>query len=159
MNTDGNPKEIAMNATKTYRTDLFTNFKQQGYWMKYAAAATLVVGIYLHVTSLLIGRDLFLQHVLTPRFDMFFAVPMTYAGISGWFAWKRVIHPGLWHQVIYGFLTLYFTVSIPLHAQTFIKGSTDFFRLFPEGYSLFSLPLMMALLVFVWRLQFKPEAK
>jgi len=97
--------------------------------------------------------------VLTPRFDMFFAIPMTYAGISGWFAWKRVIHPGLWHRVIYGFLTVYFIVSIPIHAQTFIKGSTDFFRQFPEGYSLFSLPLMMALLVFVWRLKFKPEAK
>jgi hypothetical protein len=159
MNTDRNPKEVAMNATNISRTDLFTNFKQQGYWMKYAAAATLVVGIYLHVTSLLIGRDLFLQHVLTARFDMFFAIPMTYAGISGWLAWKRVIHPGLWHRVIYGFLTVYFTISIPLHAQTFIKGSTDFFRLFPEGYSLFSIPLMIALLVFVWRLKFKADVE
>ena len=138
---------------------LYINFKQQGYWVKYAAAATLVTGIYLHVTSLLIGRDLFLQHVLTARFDMFFAILMTYAGISGWLAWKRVLHPGRWHRVVYGFLIVYFTASIPLHAQTFIRGSTDFFRLFPEGYSLLSLPLMISLLVFVWRLKFKADVE
>lgn len=148
-----------MNTTNSFPTALYINFKQQGYWMKYAAAATLVTGIYLHVTSLLIGRDLFLQHVLTPRFDMLFAVLMTYAGLSGWLAWKRVIHSGLWHRVMYGFLIVYFTASIPLHAQAFIRGSTDFFRLFPEGYSLVSLPLMIALLVFVWRLKFKPDVE
>ena len=146
-----------MNITNSFPTNLYTNFKQQSYWMKYAAAATLVVGIYLHVTSLLIGRDLFLQYVLTPRFDMFFAALMTYAGISGWLVWKRVIHSGPWHRVMYGFLTVYFTASIPIHAQTFIKGSTDFFRLFPEGYSLFSIPLMVLLLVFVWRLKFESD--
>ena len=148
-----------MNTTNSFHAGLYTNFKQHGYWMKYAAAATLVVGIYLHVTSLLIGRDLFLKHVLTARFDMFFAVPMTYAAISGWLAWKRVLLPGLWHRVFYGFLTVYFTASIPLHAQTFIRGSTDFFRLFPEEYSLFSLPLMVVLLVFVWRLKFKTDVE
>jgi hypothetical protein len=30
--------------------------------------------------------------------------------------------------------------------------------MFPEGYSLFILPVMMALLIFAWRLQFKPDA-
>src|SRR5215216_3321094 len=122
-------KEITMNATTTLHTNLFINFKQQGYWMKYAAAATLVMGIYLHVTSLFIGRDLFLQYVLTARFDMILALPMTYAGICGWFIWKRVIHPALWHRVLYGFLTVYFTISIPIHAQTFITGRTDYIRI------------------------------
>jgi hypothetical protein len=146
-----------MNAVNTSSTKLFTNFRQQGYWMKYATAATLITGIYLHITSLLIGRDLFLQHVLTPRFDMFFAILMTYAGISGWFAWKHVIHPGLWHRVLYGFLTVYFTISIPIHVQTFISGRTDYVRMFPEGYSLFILPVMVGLLIFVSRLQFKSD--
>ena len=148
-----------MNITNLFPTGLYTNFKQQGYWMKYAAAATLVTGIYLHVISLLIGRDLFLQHVLTARFDMFFAALMTYAAMSGWLAWKRVVHSGPWHRVMYGFVTVYFTASIPLHAQTFLKGSTDFFHLFPEGYSLFSIPLMILLLVFVWRLKFESDLK
>jgi energy-coupling factor transporter ATP-binding protein EcfA2 len=93
------------------------------------------------------------------RVDMFFAALMTYAAISGWLAWKRVIHSGLWHRLMYAFLTVYFTASIPLHAQTFIKGSTDFFRLFPEEYSLFSIPLMLVLLVFVWRLKFESGLK
>ena len=61
-----------------------TAFRHQGYYLRYAIAATLIAGMYLHVTGLFIGRELLLRYVLTPAFDMAFAMPMAYGGIVSW---------------------------------------------------------------------------
>jgi hypothetical protein len=84
--------------------------KQDGYYLKLGIITTLIMGMYLHVTSLFIGRELLLRYILTPSFDAVLAAPMTYAGIVGWLMWRRVIHPDRWHRFVYGFTIVYFTV-------------------------------------------------
>jgi len=132
----------------------FTAFRHQGYHLRYAIATTLIAGMYLHVTGLFIGRELLLRYVLTPAFDMAFAMPMTYGGIVSWIVWKRVVHPSWWHRVVYGFLAVYFTLSIPLHIRTFFTQRTDYILAFPGWYSYFILPVMVGLLIFTLRLHF-----
>ena len=65
-----------------------------------------------------------------------------------------MVHPSWWHRLVYGFLAIYFTVSIPLHIQTFFTQRADYIMAFPEWYSFFILPVMAGLLVFALRLRF-----
>lgn len=131
--------------------------QNQGYFFKYAAIATLVSGMYLHITSLFIGRDLLQQYILTPQFDMLLAVPMTYAGIVGWLSWKQVAFDRGWKKFLYGFILVYFTISIPIHVQTYLTQSTDYINAFPGWYSYFVLALMTGMLMFVWNLAYKSD--
>jgi hypothetical protein len=75
--------------------------QSQGYYFRYAAIATLLAGMYLHVTSLFIGRDLLRQYILTPTFDMLLAIPMTYAGLIGWLSWKQVSFGRGWKKFLW----------------------------------------------------------
>jgi hypothetical protein len=136
----------------------FAMFKQHGYGLRYAIGATLIMGMYLHVTGLLIGQALLLEYVLTPSVDMALAVPMSYGAIVSWLVWKRVQHPARWHRLVYGFLTCYFTLSIPIHIRTYVTGSPDFVSAFPIWYSAVILPIMAGLLIFAMRLRFKDSA-
>lgn len=131
--------------------------QNQGYFFKYAAIATLVSGMYLHITSLFIGRDLLQQYILTPQFDMLLAVPMTYAGIVGWLSWKQVAFDRGWKKFLYGFILVYFTISIPIHVQTYLTQSTDYINAFPGWYSYLVLALMTGMLMFVWNLAYKSD--
>jgi hypothetical protein len=137
----------------------FAMFKRHGFGLRYAIGATLVMGMYLHITRLLIGQELLLKYVLTPTADMALAVPMTYGAIVSWIVWKRVQHPALWHRLVYGFLTCYFTLSIPIHIRTYFTGSPDFVSAFPIWYSAAILPIMAGLLIFAMRLRFKDSAE
>jgi len=84
---------------------------------------------------------------------------MTYGAIVSWIVWKRVQHPALWHRLVYGFLTCYFTLSIPIHIRTYFTGSPDFVSAFPIWYSAAILPIMAGLLIFAMRLRFKDSAE
>ncbi len=130
----------------------------QGYYFRYAAIATLIAGMYLHVTSLFIGRDLLRQYILTPAFDMLLAIPMTYAGIVGWLSWKQVSFDQSWKKFVYGFILVYFTISIPIHVQTYLSQSTAYINAFPGWYSYFILALMSAMLIFVGKLSYKSRS-
>jgi len=129
--------------------------QNQGYYFRHMAIATLIIGMYLHVTSLFIGRDLLQRYILTPGFDMLLAIPMTYAGIVGWLSWKQVSFDRTWKRVLYGFILVYFTISISIHVQTYLTQSTDYINAFPDWYSYFVLVLMTVMLVFVWNLSYK----
>lgn len=131
------------------------SLQNQGYYFKYAAIATLIAGMYLHITSLFIGRDLLRQFILTPTFDMLLAIPMTYAGIVGWLSWKQVSFDRGWKKFLYGFILVYFTISIPIHVQTYLTQSTAYINGFPAWYSYFILVLMTTMLVFVSKLAYK----
>jgi len=135
----------------------FELFKQHSYYLQFVVI-TLIMGMYLHVTSLFIGCELLLRYVLTPTFDAVLAVPMTYAGIVGWLLWRRVVHPNRWHRLIYGFTIVYFTISIPIHVQTFITQRTDYILAFPWWYSYFILLVQVGMLAFIWHLRFKASA-
>jgi len=136
----------------------FESFKRQGYYLKLAIIVMLITGMYLHVTSLFIGRELLMRYILTPTFDAVLGVPMTYGGIVGWIIWRRVVHPTGWHRFVYAFTIVYFTISIPIHLQTLITQHTDYILAFPWWYSYFILLVQLGLLVFAWRLRFKEGA-
>jgi ABC-type spermidine/putrescine transport system permease subunit II len=132
-------------------------FQPQGYYFRVAAIATLIAGMYLHITSLFIGRDLLRQYILTPTFDMLLAVPMTYAGIVGWLSWKQVSFDSGWKKFFYGFILVYFTISIPIHVQTYLTQSTAYINVFPDWYSYVILVLMTVMLLFVRNLSYKAQ--
>jgi hypothetical protein len=129
-------------------------FQAQGYYFRYAAIATLIAGMYLHVTNLFIGRDLLKQYILTPTFDMLLAIPMTYAAIVGWLSWKQVSFDSIWKKFLYGFILVYFTISIPLHVQTYLTQSTDYIDAFPTWYSYPIVALLSFMLIFVWKIRY-----
>jgi hypothetical protein len=127
----------------------------QGYYFKVAAIVTLITGMYLHVTNLFIGRDLLKQHILTPTFDMLLALPMTYAAVVGWLSWKQIAFDRGWKKFLYGFILVYFTISIPLHVQTYLTQSTDYIDAFPAWYSYPIAVLLSIMLLFVWRIRYR----
>ncbi|MBK7317224.1 MAG: hypothetical protein IPO36_03720 [Anaerolineales bacterium] len=138
--------------------NIYEKFKMNGYFSNYAAIITVIGGIYLHLTSLFIGRELLKEHILTPAFDMVFAIPMAYAGIIGWLSWNKVVFDKGWKKFFYGFIMTYFTVSIPLHVQTYLTQSTGYIDAFPAWYSYPILVLMVLILVFMWNIRYKNMA-
>jgi hypothetical protein len=133
----------------------FETFKREGFYLKYSAIATLIAGMYLHITGLFIGRELLLQYVFTPWFDAALALPMTYTAVAGWLSWRKVDHRGMAHAIIYTLVCLYMTISVPLHIQTYLTWSTEWLRFISERSTLIVLPWQLFLIVFVWRLRFK----
>ncbi len=131
--------------------------QNQGYYFRYVAIATLIVGMYLHTTSLFIGHDLLRQYILSPGFDMLLAIPMTYAGIVGWLSWQQISFDRGWKKFLYGFILVYFTISIPIHVQTYLTQSTAYINAFPDWYSYFVLVLMTVMLIFVGNLSYKSQ--
>jgi hypothetical protein len=148
---------FSSNQERNLTMSLFTNFKNEGYYSKIATIITLIAGMYLHVTSLFIGRDLLKQYILTPQFDILLAIPMTYAGILGWLSWKKVVFDNSWKKFFYGFIMTYFTISIPIHVQTYLTQSTDYIDAFPSWYSYIILVLMTSMLLFIWNIRYKAE--
>jgi len=135
---------------------LYEKFKMNGYFSNYAVVVTVIGGMYLHLTSLFIGRELLKQYILTPQFDMVHAIPMTYGGIAGWLAWNTVAFDRRWKKFFYGFIMTYFTISIPIHIRTFLTQSTNYIDPFPSWYSYPVLVLMTGILLFMWNLSYKP---
>jgi hypothetical protein len=137
--------------------DWFNAVRRNGYYLREAILLTLITGIYLHVTALFIGVPRVVRYIATPTFDMLLAIPMTYAAAMLWVNWRRIEHHAVWHRWVYGFLAVYFTISIPFHARTYIVGNTDVLLMFPTWYSAALLPLLFGLLAFTWKLRFKND--
>jgi hypothetical protein len=130
-------------------------WNRQGFGLRYAVALTVIGAMYLHLTRLLMPQDQFLQHMAP--YDSLLTFPMAYAAIVSWMVWTRVVHPGDWHRILYGFLAVYFTISLPIHAHTLIAQSVGSVVAFPHWYSAASELVQLGLLVFAWHLQFKDE--
>ena len=128
---------------------------RQGFGLRYAIAVTVIGGMYLHLTRLLMPQDQFLQHTAT--YDSLLTFPMAYAAIVSWIVWKQVVHPGSWHRVLYGFLAVYFTISLPIHTHTLIMQSQGYAVAFPHWYSAASELVQLGLLVLAWHLQFQDD--
>jgi len=124
---------------------------RQGFGLRYAIAVTVIGGMYLHLTRLLIPQDQFLQQA--PTYDSLLVIPMIYAAIVSWIVWKRVVHPGDLHRILYGFLAIYFTISVPIHTLTLVAQSVAL----PHWYSAAIELVQLGLLVFAWHLQFKDD--
>jgi len=155
------PKSTSTNtsAAKQQKGTWWKTFQNKGYYANYVAVATIMMGVYLHVTRLFIGDDLLLQYVFTPVFDMVLAVPMAYAGILGILNWKRVQFHNTMHKIGYGLATFYIAGSIPLHVQTYLTWSTDYITWFPIWYSAALMPLYASIILLMWRLKYKQSAE
>lgn len=58
-------------------------WQAQGYFFRPVAILTIAIGACLHLSRLFLGDELTFQTIVTPTFDQFFALPITYAGITG----------------------------------------------------------------------------
>ena len=133
-----------------------TAFDGGGYFFKQAAAATLITGLYLHLTRLLIADDAYVMaHVVTPTLDKIFAVVMTYAAIAGWLSRRYTAFTGTRQKVILTVILVYITASLPLHYATYVTNSTKLLTAFPLWYSGVFLVMAAAMLTFVWRLRIR----
>ena len=131
--------------------------KQNGYGLRVLLTAVLITGIYIHLSILFLGHDLVIEHIVTPVFDMILAIPLTYAAILCWVNIRNIVYRGSWHRFGYGFVTFYFSISVPVHLRTYIVQSTEMLKAFPVWYSALIIPLMIWMFVFVRRLQFKQD--
>jgi hypothetical protein len=134
-------------------------WQQQGYFFRPVAFFTIVIGICLHVGRLLLGDEILFQQLFTPLFDQLFAVPIAYAGISGLLSWRRMEFRGRGHRAFVGFIVFYMVASIPIHLLTWFTHSTAHLQVFPMWFSLLLQPYYAAVLVALWRVQFKAETK
>src|SRR5438105_5702469 len=64
--------------------------RHHAYYYREVAVATLIFGIYLHVSRLVFGDELLLRHLLKPVVDEALAIPMTYAAIAGFAGWNQL---------------------------------------------------------------------
>lgn len=128
----------------------------RGALFRVTALATLGTGIALHASSLVLGREAFVETILTPAFDAIFAIPMTIAGLSAIWLYRSAIFPALWQRLVYLFVAFYFTLSIFIHLSTLVTWDTSYVLAFPAWYPIAALSLMVALSIFVIRQRFQP---
>jgi cytochrome bd-type quinol oxidase subunit 2 len=134
----------------------FEAFKRQGYYFQPVAIATILGGLYLHITRLFLGDDLLIQYVFTPFYDRVLTVPMAYAGMTGLLIWNQIQFRNQWHKVVYGLALFYIAGSVPLHVwNAYLNNSTEYIRWFPLWWTYLLLPLYLAIIVLIWRLRYK----
>ena len=132
--------------------------QREGYFFRPLAISVITVGVYLHVTRLLVGDDIFLARVATPGFDKLFVIPMALAGLAGLLSWRLIEFKNGWHKAFMAFIVIYIVVSIPIHLATYLTQSTEFLRQFPMWFSALILPYYAAVLITLWRLRFKANS-
>jgi hypothetical protein len=126
---------------------LYNNLKQHKFYFIYAVIVSMIFGIYLHVSAIVFGKDLVLQHFFTPAVDMFLAIFITWGAI-GLISYRKSMYlPNLFIKIVYYFATVLFTLSIPVHAYTFFSQSTEYIRYFPLWYSYAETPIFIIILM------------
>jgi hypothetical protein len=121
--------------TTTDPTKWWHSLMHYAYFYREAAAATFIIGIYLHVSRLVFGDDLLMQYLLTPTFDKVHAVPMTYAAIAGLAGWKHLRFRSGRHRIVSMVTLGFIAISVPLHVATYFGASMARFSVFPRWYS------------------------
>ena len=118
---------------------------------------TMVVlgtGMYLHLTHIIVGREIFLERVLRPEFEWPLSAAMLYVAVIGVLLHRRAELPTLRHRIGYVVLLMYFMISVAIHAAAVATGSSDYVRSFPAWYSYPSLVVMVGLFLFARSLSF-----
>ena len=118
-----------------------------------AVILTLALGMGLHMISLVIGREAFLEHVFTPIVDIFVTIPMLVGAVAGLVAWRRLCLTRLWQRGAYWLLVSYLWLSVGVHLRNLPSGSTQYIEAFPPWYSYPILPVMAAFCAFAMRLR------
>jgi uncharacterized membrane protein YhdT len=138
----------------------FEAFKREGYYFRYVAIATILGGLYLHLSRVFLGDDLLIQYIFTPRFDQVLTVPMFYAGVTGLMAWKQIQFQSTRHKIAFGLALFYIAGSVPLHIwNAYLNNTTEYLRWFPLWFSFLLFPIYIGIIVLVWRIRFRENAK
>jgi len=117
-------------------------------WGRWTVIFTLITGIVLHSTRLIVGVDAF-QDIFTPLLDAIFTIPIV-IGIIGIIATRKYFEFRGWlEKGVVIFTLFYFVVSMPLHFQTWFTGNVDYIANFPYSYS-FIFIAYSSVLIFVW---------
>jgi hypothetical protein len=133
---------------------LWETVKHHAYFFREVAIASLGFGIYLHLTRLVFGDELMLQYLLTPTVDKAFAIPMTYAAVSGLAGWKHLRFSSRAHRILSGVILGFIVISVPVHISTYFGASMTRFAAFPMWYSFAEGAFLYpAFGVTLWRIQ------
>ena len=121
-------------------------------WGRYAVIATLLTGVVLHSTRLVVGVEAF-QGIFTPLLDALFSVPIILGIIGMAVTWKYMRFRNRWEKGVVMFTVFYFTASMPLHLKTWFVGNTDYIAATPWWYGIVFLSYTSILLFVWWRLE------
>jgi hypothetical protein len=120
---------------------------------KTMAIATFAFGAAIHTLRLIIGIDAIVAHVLTPAVDVAFGAFIAATAAAGLKSWRRYTG-GRAGRVGYAFAMFMLIVSVPIHLRTAVTWSTAYLTAFPTWYSIIEIPMFLALVLMVSRLQF-----
>jgi hypothetical protein len=115
---------------------LWSELSRRAYFYREVAIGTLVFGIYLHVSRLVFGDALLLQHLWKPVVDEALAIPMMYAAIAGLAGWKQLRFRTRAHRMVSRVILGFIIISVPIHIATFFGASMSRYTAFPMWYSL-----------------------
>lgn len=118
------------------------------------ATAVLAIGVYLHVTHILVGREVFLERVLRPEIEWMVTAGMIYALGVGLVLRGRLAGSGRRLAVAYHVILAYFAVSVLIHVRAVITADTEYVRAFPDWYSYPVIVVMLAFLLVIRQLRF-----
>ena len=118
------------------------------------ATAVLAIGVYLHVTHVLVGREVFLESVLRPEIEWTVTAGMIYTLAVGLLLRGRLAGSGRWLAIAYHVILAYFAVSVLVHMRAVITADTEYVRAFPDWYSYPVIVVMLAFLLVIRKLRF-----
>jgi hypothetical protein len=121
---------------RSSRAGVWSEVSRRAYFYREVAIGSLVFGIYLHVSRLIFGDDLLLQHLLKPVVDEILAISITYAAIAGLAGWKQLRFRSRAHRIVSMVILGFIIVSVPIHVATFFGAPMSRYTAFPMWYSL-----------------------
>ena len=152
-------KHPANNITSSSLT-WFETFKREGYYFRHFAIATILGGLYLHISRVFLGDDLLLQYIFTPLFDKVLTVPMLYAGVTGLLIWNRIQFNSTKHKFAFGMSLFYIAGSVPLHIwNAYLNNTTEYLRFFPLWFTFLLFPIYIGIIMLTWRIRINEGTK
>ncbi|KJD35647.1 hypothetical protein PW52_07825 [Tamlana sedimentorum] len=124
-------------------------------YFKIFSTITFCLGFILHLAYIVLGRKYFFNNLLTTKVDAVLSIPILLTAIFSYFSLRSIKNFQKWKQVVFILLSLYLTISIPLHVKSWFSDNVSQIKAFPKYYSYFILPIMGLLIAFVNSLEIK----
>jgi hypothetical protein len=115
--------------------------------------------MYLHLSRLVFGTDLTLEHLVTTAFDSVFAVVLIFVTVAIFMARAEVAPRNRLQRFLFYFTLVYMGISVPIHIRTwFVPDNPESLRFFPPWYSVVFLCYTSLMLIGWWSLRAKSPA-
>lgn len=124
-----------------YKRNVLTYYKS-------FAIITFGTGLLLHTSRLVFGAEYFLYNILTLNNDKIFSIPMVFAAVFAWLALPVIDFRKTWEKVLYIIISIYISISVPVHVKSWVSQDLKQIEAFPENYSYFILPVIFSMFVF-----------